>query len=152
MPALEDSPTVSARELQETGALYARLRSMDIQFAGANGWTQSLPGHLASFLGQLLTELKAGKPVTLLQSDAAWTTMAAARMLGVSRQFLVEMLERGQIPFHKVGTHRRVYARDVLAYKAKRDTERRRLLNELVLAEIEDGTYDSVPVNASPGE
>jgi len=103
---------------------------------------------LQSFLGQLLEDLKAGKSVTILESDAAMTTVAAARMLSVSRQFLVQLLEHGEIPFHKVGTHRRVYVRDLLAYKSKRDVDRRRILDELVRKEYEEGLYDLIPVNA----
>ncbi len=33
-------------------------------------------------------------------------------MLGVSRQFLIKLLERDEIPHHMVGTHRRIYVRD----------------------------------------
>jgi excisionase family DNA binding protein len=74
--------------------------------------------------------------------------MEAARMLSVSRQFLVQILEQGQIPFHRTGTHRRVYTRDLLAYRVTRDAERRKAWDDLVLAEWEDGTYDAVPMNA----
>jgi len=35
----------------------------------------------------------------------------------MSRQFLITLLEKGAIPFHLVGTHRRIYVRDVIAYK-----------------------------------
>jgi excisionase family DNA binding protein len=63
-------------------------------------------------------------------------------MLGVSRQFLIRLLERGEIPHHMVGTHRRIYVRDLLAYKVKRDSKRRQVLDELTHAEAEDGLYD----------
>ena len=66
-------------------------------------------------------------------------------MLGVSRQFLIGQLERNEIPFHLVGTHRRVYARDVLAYKMQRDGKRRRILDELTRAETAEGLYDREP-------
>ena len=64
---------------------------------------------------------------------------------GVSRQFLVNLVEQGDIPFHMVGTHRRVYAKDVLQFKAKRDQTRRKLLRDLVRAEVADGTYEELP-------
>lgn len=66
-------------------------------------------------------------------------------MLGVSRQFLIKLLERGDIPHHLVGTHRRIYVRDLLAYKAKRDSNRRKVLDDLTRAEAEDGLYDLEP-------
>jgi len=68
-------------------------------------------------------------------------------MLSVSRQFLVQLLEQNQIPFHMVGTHRRVYARDLLAFKAKRDSARRKTLDDLARTEMENGLYDLVPLN-----
>ncbi len=53
--------------------------------------------------------------------DVALTTTKAAALLGVSRPFLINMLERGEMPFHKVGTARRVQLSDIKAYLAERD-------------------------------
>jgi hypothetical protein len=44
-----------------------------------------------------------------------------------------------------IGTHRRLYARDVLAYKGKRDSSRRKILDDLAKAEFEEGIYDRLP-------
>jgi hypothetical protein len=44
-----------------------------------------------------------------------------------------------------VGTLRRIYVRDLLAYKAKRDSSRRKILDDLTRAETEDGLYDLEP-------
>ncbi len=55
----------------------------------------------------------------------------AAGLLGVSRPYLVRLLEEGKIPFRKVGTHRRVRAVDAMQFKAKRRGETRQLLDEL---------------------
>ena len=64
------------------------------------------------------------------QGDDA--TDSQAELLNVSRPFLQKLLETGKIPFHKVGTHRRVRKRDLDAYKEKRNRESHRLLDELV--------------------
>ena len=53
-------------------------------------------------------------------------------MLGVSRQFFVNLLDKGEIPHHMVGTHRRVLIRDVLAYKEKRNKARKAVLSAMV--------------------
>ncbi|TVQ64641.1 MAG: helix-turn-helix domain-containing protein [Balneolaceae bacterium] len=67
----------------------------------------------------------------MMPEDETFTTQAAANFLGVSRQYLVDLLESGEIPFHKVGSHRRVYFRDLKEYTDHRDSERRKTLDKL---------------------
>ncbi|SRR5436309_9392322 len=139
------SVPISDGEKAEIQRLYEQLRSAEAKLVGPDGKTTVLPNNIYSFLHRLLAELKAGSSVTILQAKASLTTVEASKLLGMSRQFLIGLLDKGEIPFHMVGTHRRIYARDVLAYKTRRDVERRKLLDDLVQAETAEGIYDRMP-------
>ena len=139
--------SISEQDQRDILDLYTKIRAAEAKLVGPDGKTQLLPTNLYSFLCQVLGDLKAGKSVTILQSNAELTTVEAAKLLAVSRQFLVQLLEKNQIPFHMVGTHRRLYARDVLAFKGRRDSARRKTLDDLSRTEFEQGTYDRVPLD-----
>jgi len=134
-----------SREQREEVETYQKLRAAEAKLVGPDGRAETLPNNLYSFLLRLLADLRAGQSITLLQSRHEFTTIEASKVLGMSRQFLVRLLEKGEIPFHKVGTHRRIYARDVLAYKAKRDLSRRKNLDDLARAEYAEGLYSQIP-------
>jgi excisionase family DNA binding protein len=86
--------------------------------------------------------MREGKALLLLPESESSTTQAAAEFLGVSRPFVVDLLEKGAIPHHKVGTHRRVYLKDLMEYQRQRDTRRRATLDDLRSEVDEAGLYD----------
>lgn len=143
---------ISPREQREIMDIYSKLREAEAKLVGPDGKTEILPNNLYSFLLRLLADLRAGNSVTILQSKHELTTVEAAKILGMSRQFLVQLLDKGEITFHKVGTHRRIYVRDVLAYKSKRDTARRKTLDDLARQEFQKGDYGKVPDDFHSGE
>lgn len=132
---------ISEIDQKQVLELYQKIQRSRAKLVGPDGKTQSLPTSLYEFLVRLIADLCEGQSVAIVQNDAQLTTVEGARMLGVSRQFLIKLLERGDIPHHMVGTHRRIYVRDLLAYKAKRDSNRREILDDLSRAEAEDGLY-----------
>lgn len=143
---------ISAREQREIVGIYEKLREAEAKLIGTEGRTEILPNNLYSFLLRLLADLRAGHSVTILQSRHELTTVEASKILGMSRQYLIKLLEKGEIPFHLVGTHRRIYVRDVMTYKMKRDLLRRETLDELAKQEIKQGDYDKVPDDFHSGE
>ncbi len=147
-----DLVDVSPREQREIMDIYAKLRDAEAKLIGPDGKSEILPNNLYSFLLRLLADLKAGHSVTILQSSHELTTVEASKILGMSRQYLIRLLEKEEIPFHMVGTHRRLYVRDVLAYKTKRDLARREILNDLARQEFSKGDYDKVPDDFHAGE
>lgn len=60
---------------------------------------------------------------------AELTTQQAADFLGVSRPHFVSLVERGELPYHTVDTHRRIYFRDVLDYRTRRVGQSRAALD-----------------------
>jgi excisionase family DNA binding protein len=102
-----------------------------VRFESAPDEPVVLPAAAVRLLGALLAELAKGNAVTLMPHHAELTTQEAADLLNVSRPFLVSLLESGQLPHHKVGTHRRVRFADLMAYKRHRDAESETALREL---------------------
>jgi excisionase family DNA binding protein len=90
-----------------------------------------LPKAAGSLLVEILNELGKGKAVKVLAMDAEISTQQAADLLHVSRPFLINLLERKEIPFHRIGSHRRLRLSDVLAYKKRTDEQRMAALDEL---------------------
>ena len=136
---------ISGRDQQDIMDLYNAMRRGKAKLVGPDGDVKKLPDSLYSFLIELIGLLNEGHCVYIVQNQSKLTTVEAATMLGVSRQFLVNLLEKGDIPYHMVGTHRRIYAQDLMLYKAKRDGKRRSILKDLVKSELAEGLYDQIP-------
>ncbi|HKX30794.1 MAG TPA: excisionase family DNA-binding protein [Blastocatellia bacterium] len=79
----------------------------------------SLPELVRPLLKQILTELAQGRTVTVLATDSEMTTQDAADYLKVSRGYLVQVIDRGEIPSRMVGNQRRLKVSDVQLYEKK---------------------------------
>lgn len=96
-----------------------------------DGTKLTLPRAATRLLHHLLTQMSLGNAVTLIPIHAELTTQEAADYLNVSRPFLVKLLETDRIPFHRVGTHRRVRFTDLESFRKRTEQERQEAMQEL---------------------
>jgi excisionase family DNA binding protein len=93
--------------------------------------TVAVPAAAFRLLVVILAEMARGNAVRLIPHHAELTTQEAAEILNVSRPYLVRLLEEGRLPFHRTGTHRRVFFTDVMTFKNERHRARSKVLDEL---------------------
>ena len=137
-PVALTEPTASekagARQSSRQLASYLRTNhrlALQVVADDRPGEVLAVPRAALTLLSHILAEMAQGHAVTLLPIHAELTTQEAADILHVSRPYVVRLLEEGHMPHHKVGTHRRVRLRDVMAYKARSRTERSQALDAL---------------------
>lgn len=108
-----------------------QLLKLRVQTKNGAGEIISIPGSAFHLFADMLAEMGKGNGVVVVPVQSEVTTQQAAELLNVSRPFLIEQMEKGLIPFRKVGSHRRIFVRDVMAYKHRTDRSRLKALDEL---------------------
>jgi excisionase family DNA binding protein len=103
-----------------------------------------VPSEVLRLFIEILDNLARGHAITVAPIHAELTTQQAADLLNVSRPYVVRLLERGEIPYHRVGNRRRIRLEDVLAYQHADDEQRRENLRALIRETDELGLYDDV--------
>ena len=91
-----------------------------------------LPARAVELIVSFLQAMAEQKPVSVIPHTAELTTQQAADFLNVSRPHLIGLLEKGEIPFGKVGTHRRIRVADLFDYKRQSDESRRAAIRKMV--------------------
>jgi excisionase family DNA binding protein len=103
----------------------------------------TLPPAAVAALRRVVAHLARGRSVMAVGLPTLLTTQQAADLLGVSRPHLVKrLLEPGVIPFTRTGNQRRVALADALAYRRRRDDERREALTAMTREAEALGLYD----------
>jgi excisionase family DNA binding protein len=102
-----------------------------------------LPHSVLKVLMAVVREMARGNAVRVMPIHAELTTQQAADLLNVSRPFLVSLLEKEEIQYRKVGTHRRILLEDLLVYKDRRDRERLHALDTMAREDQKLGLYEA---------
>ena len=143
MQILEHGPLLP--EEQPTLEKISRMLANDAPISlsvGNEGEMVELPKAVSQVLRQIISHMEHNRMVFITPMGPILTTQEAADILGVSRPYLIKLLEERQIPFSSVGTHRRIHINDVLQYKVRRQKEREEGLREIAQISQELGLYD----------
>lgn len=132
VPPLEgDQLKQATRAYQQLSSVLKARKKTLVQLAADGSETVAVPREVFEFFVSALERLAAGQAVTLIPKMRELTTQEAADFLNVSRPFLIHLLEKGQIPFRKVGTHRRIKFGDLLRFRQEDDQRRAAVASEL---------------------
>jgi excisionase family DNA binding protein len=114
---------------EQLDAILSRVQTP--RLIGPDGDAIDLPEAVFEALKLIVDAMARGQSITLVPHDKELTTQDAADLLHVSRPHLIKLLDTGELPFHRVGTHRRIKIEDMLAYQQRRDETRGAALDEL---------------------
>lgn len=116
--------------------------------AGASPGDQvELPAEVYRILRQVVEAMRNGLAVTVVPQSLTLTTQQGADLLGVSRPTLIKLLDGGRIPFERVGMHRRIQLRDLLAYREKRREEQYAALEATAVSIDDEEDLESALAN-----
>jgi len=136
---------------QVAGRLDAILsRLQPARLVGPDGESIELPDAAFEALKVIVNALARGQTITVIPHNKELTTQAAADLLHVSRPHLIKLLDAGQLPSHRVGTHRRIRIDDVLAYQGRRDQTRKTALDELARTDSSTPPHADQPTGRQP--
>ncbi|WP_322057736.1 helix-turn-helix domain-containing protein [Paraburkholderia sp. J63] len=133
LPSEQEAELARASGRDLSVVLSSRAETQQFDFKDDRGETRTvtLPTSFVRLMVEALAEIGQGNAVSLIPIHAELTSQEAADVLNVSRPYLIQLLDKGEIPYRKVNTHRRIRYDDVLAYKNRVDADRRAALEEL---------------------
>jgi excisionase family DNA binding protein len=121
-PAAQQAAKKSLLELEGVGDELANLNQETVSVTIA-GHAASVPLGAVRGLERILSELAAGRPVAVTPlADDELSTQEAADLVRMARPTLIRLLERGEIEYRMVGTHRRVRLASLLEYQRRSAT------------------------------
>jgi excisionase family DNA binding protein len=133
--AARESARLLARSLPKT----ADMVQLRVDEPDAPSEPVAVPAEAFRLLLTILSKMADGNAVRVISDGDELSTGDAAEMLNVSRPYVIKLLDEGHIPSHRVGTHRRVRAGDVLAYRDEHFRARKGVLDRMAAIDQELG-------------
>lgn len=143
---VQDAITIQPEDAAALHGVSQLLRRGSATLIGPAGEHVTLPAPLYDLLKEIVRNLEKGRSLVLLPEERQLTTQRAAELLGMSRPYLIQLLDAGAMPYDLVGKHRRIALRDVLAYAKRRAEARKTALDKMARDAFEAGLYDNATI------
>ncbi|MGI4788582.1 MAG: excisionase family DNA-binding protein [Janthinobacterium lividum] len=124
-------PSTLSQVLEPTRQDIQQAREAASALSAGHLDVSELPDIVRQLFLRILNELANGQAISIVPVEPDLTTSQAARFLNVSRPYFSRLLGEGKLPFHLVGTHKRVRLRDLSAYRERQDEDSSAALAEL---------------------
>lgn len=134
--------TQSSRVLASLTNSHSHTQKITVESESGKEESLLIPSVAYELLIDILSQISQGNAVTLVPVQAELSTQQAANLLNVSRPYLIKLLESNEIPYRKIGKHRRILAQDLYQYKADIDAKRSQSLDELTALTEELDLYE----------
>ena len=108
----------------------------------AEGERVEIPAALTAIIYRAAEFIAEGHLVAVMSNDEVLSTQDATDLLNISRQYLVRLVDAGDLWAHKVGSHRRLQVADVLTFKTQRDAKCGSALDRLTAMSEDVGGYE----------
>ena len=130
-------------ELRDAVALFERSAVVPQLVAGDQ--RISLPREVADAFHDLLGRFANGESVVIGSTSTLLTTSQVADFLGVSRTFVIHLIDAGKLGVEYRGTHRRISLTDATRYMEEARQQRQVKLDEIAELTDRSGGYDGDP-------
>lgn len=143
-----DTPLVPSPEIVKAARALAELLPPEGEDAHmslinrASGSAAELPAAVIGMLRQFLERLGAGLSISVIPAETELTPNEAADYLNVSRTFVLKLMDTGQIPFRRVGSHRRILFGDLRDYEKSQRSRADAAMDEMARINQELGLYE----------
>jgi len=97
------------------------------QLAALDAYAATADSEIRAALHQIIACVRGGAKLAVIGCDESVPPSEAAQRLGMSRTHLYKLLDRGEIPFFRVGRDRRIRLQDLLDFDARRRRDRHEL-------------------------
>jgi excisionase family DNA binding protein len=115
------------------------------QLAGLVAYAQTTGIELRAVLLHVTRCVREGAKLAVIDHNETVTPNEAAKRLGMSRTHFYKLLDRGEIPFDRVGRDRRIRLHDLLDFDSRRECDRRELAQRFASQQkTRDGAIDEV--------
>lgn len=130
--AENERETAVARSLNQALAHFFKQAPSNLEaILIVNGQEVKVPPATVPLLAKAAGLMAGGHPVDVIAVDQELSAQQTADLLKVSRPYLMNLLNKGILPFRKVGTHHRIPYEAVAAYKREQEPRRRAALESL---------------------